>query len=128
MTPDKLAAVLAAHKRVAIVGPPRTGKSTLASQVKDRPVIATDDTKRHPWADQPGITIKRAEGHERCVIEGVQVARALRKGLQVDAIVVLDAPHETLNDGQRRMSKGHAKILADALAMNPGVVVYREGE
>src|SRR5262245_4436614 len=37
--------VLGKYSRVAIVGGPRTGKTTLSATVSDRPVIHTDDFK-----------------------------------------------------------------------------------
>jgi hypothetical protein len=122
-----LADILRTHRRIAIVGGPRTGKSTLAAQVRDRPVIATDDTKDHPWEDQPEIAKRRVEGHESFCLEGVQAARALRKGLEVDAIIVLTEPKEARSKGQRAMAAGQEKIIREALAMHPGVTVYREG-
>jgi hypothetical protein len=124
VTPEELAAILKQHKRVAIVGGPRTGKSTLANSVKGVPVVRTDDSKHLPWAEQPHAIIERTpEGP--VVVEGVQTARALRKGLSVDAIVVLETPHTPLTPGQKTMAKGHKTILEKALAMNPDVKVYR---
>lgn len=120
----ELPQILAQHKRVAIVGGPRTGKSTLAATVNDRPVMCTDDTQDQPWSEQPAIWLERAK-QDAFVIEGVQVARTLRKGLQVDAVIVLPDPLTTLSKGQWAMTKGHKKILAEALALNPGVPVYR---
>jgi polynucleotide 5'-kinase involved in rRNA processing len=38
MTPQEFQQVLASHKRIAIVGGPKTGKTTLAKTVTDRPV------------------------------------------------------------------------------------------
>lgn len=125
MTDPRLADILAQHDRVAIAGGPGTGKSTLAGTVDDRPVLHTDDTKALDWADQPAAIIARAHGHHRMVIEGVQVGRALRKGLAVDAIVILSEPQEARTKKQAAMAKGCDKILAEALALNPHVKIYR---
>lgn len=116
--------VLAKHGRVAIAGGPRTGKTTAARSVTDRPVIATDDTKDAPWTEQPELAKVRCCGRERFVIEGVQVGRALRKGLGVDAIVIMNAPKVPLTEGQERMRKGCDKILREAIKAHPGVPVY----
>ena len=117
-----------AHKRIAVVGGPLTGKTTVSREVTDRPVLSTDDTMDADWADQPEIAKRRVEGMDAFVLEGVQAARALRKGLEVDAIVVMETPKGERTKGQAAMAKGQEKIIADALAMNPGVVVYWEGE
>ena len=128
MTPAELDAILAKHARVAIVGAPRTGKTTLAATCTDREVIHTDDHKQAAWANQPAIIIGRTAGRERFVIEGVQTARALRKGLEVDAEIVLTEPKVEVTPGQKAMGKGHDKILREALRTAPGVTVYREGD
>jgi hypothetical protein len=121
----RLRQVLAQHKRVAIVGGPRTGKTTASLRVTDRPVIHTDGSMSKPWEDQPEL-IKQAVGdRERFVVEGVQTGRALRKGLEVDAVVIADQPKQPLTKGQRAMAKGCEKILNDYLASAPGVPVYR---
>lgn len=122
---DRLTEILRTHKRVAIVGGPKTGKTTLSQGVTDRPVLHTDDNMAQPWEDQPHIIIAQADGKESFVVEGVQAGRALRKGLEVDAVVVLNQPKVTRTEGQERMAKGCDKILRDWESQSPGVPVYR---
>lgn len=83
--------LLSRYDRIAICGGPRTGKTTVAEWcTKDRPLLHTDDLMHLPWADVPQAVIDQCSHHPRFVCEGVQTARALRKGLQVDAVLYLD--------------------------------------
>lgn len=50
---------------------------------------------------------------ERWVVEGVQVARALRKGLQVDAVVYLRGTTQVLTPGQESMRKAVHTVFCD---------------
>ena len=117
--------ILAKHKRVAIVGGPQVGKTTLASTVTDRPVHNNDTGKHIAWEDQPEYWKNRVFGQDSFVLEGVQAARALRKGLKVDAVVELTDPYKELSPGQKSMHKGHAKIFGDVVRDNPDLPVYR---
>ena len=125
MKRSELATVLAKHAKIAVAGGPRTGKTTLVRHVFDRPVFSTDDTMSQPWEDQPQIAIERVQDREKFVLEGVQVGRALRKGLKVDAVIVMEQPMVELSPHQASMAAGCRKILAEALEMNPDLVVYR---
>jgi len=106
-----LATALQAHGRIAIVGGPRSGKTTLAQLVIDRPVIHTDMFRHLPWGDVPGTIIRACAVQPRFVVEGVQIARALRAGLQVDAIIYLDDPKAELTKGQMAMQKAIATVF-----------------
>lgn len=117
--------ILKKHKRIAIVGGPQTGKTTLAKTVTDRPVHHNDNGKHIPWEDQPEYWKNQVFGQDAFVLEGVQAARALRKGLQVDAVIELDKPHVPLKPGQLAMSKGHVKIFGDVKAANPLLKIYK---
>ena len=107
---------------MAIAGGPRTGKTTLSLEAADRPVFHTDETKDRPWGDQPAIWMERLGTEPRFVVEGVQVARCLRKGLQVDAIVYLTVPHRALTPGQEAMHKGVGSVFSDYLGAARGIV------
>lgn len=107
--------VLREHARVAIVGGPRAGKSTIVGHITDREVIHTDSYNGEEWDALPGLLIDATQGKERFVIEGVHAARALRKGMQVDAIVFIDEPVVERNPGQAAMAKGIRTIFNDYL-------------
>jgi dephospho-CoA kinase len=107
-------AVLGNYNRIAIVGGPRAGKTTL-SRLTDRPVIHTDDYRDRSWEAVPHAVIADVldlQG-DRFIVEGVQVARALRKGLEVDVVLVLNEPLSELTPRQEGMRKGVMTVLAD---------------
>lgn len=117
--------VLSKHNRVAIVGGPQVGKTTLAKKVTDRPVFHNDDHKDAEWSEVPGRILSQTKDELSYVVEGVHVSRALRKGLEVDAIIHLQQPHVDLTPGQISMHKGQDTIMKEAFAMNPTIPVYR---
>jgi hypothetical protein len=86
--------VVAIYERIAIVAPPKHGKTTLAKALKERyeslNVIHCDEYISHSWTEQPLVIIEEVAKHKEWLIEGVQVARAMRKGLRPDAVVVLE--------------------------------------
>ncbi len=114
-------ALLQKHDRIAVVGGPQVGKSTLCRHcVKDRPLFGTDTYKREPWKDQPAFILGMCHGVRKFVVEGVQTARALRKGLDVDCIVYMtESKVEQRLPGQERMAKGVATIMRDFIAKTP---------
>lgn len=84
---------LSRYARIAVAGAPNTGKSKLVARVvTDRPIVETDTWKREPWDAQPELVIAACAQLDRFVVEGVQVPRALRKGLQVDCLLWLVKP------------------------------------
>lgn len=115
---DALAKLLDTFARIGIVGGPRTGKTMLGSQVLDRPVICTDQFRHVGWPDVPLAVIAHCDPIQSFVVEGVQVARALRAGLQVDAVLYLDTPQAEQTKAQRAMGKGIATVFADWRARN----------
>ncbi len=120
---DALAKLLDEYARIAIVGGPRTGKSVLADQVDDRPVIHTDAFSYLGWPDIPSAIITRCTPLGRFVVEGVQSARALRSGLVVDAVLYLDTPRMEQSKGHRGMSKGVATVFQEWRAANLSIHV-----
>ena len=115
---------LSAYNKVGICGGPKTGKTTLSGQINDRPVLHTDDAMDRPWADQPEIWIGATKELPRFCIEGVQVARAMRKGLQLDCLIVLCTPRMPLNKGQTALTKSVHRWLAEAAHLNPHLKVF----
>ena len=124
-----LEALLRDHARVAIVGAPRTGKTWLADHAEleaaraGRRVLYSDDFKHLAWADVPAAIIKACEMLPRFLLEGVQVARALRRGLEVDAVMYLDDPKAPQLVGQKIMGKGIATVFDEWRAARPTVHV-----
>lgn len=129
--PDRaawFASVLAKHARVAIAGGPRTGKTSL-SRANDRPniharkTIHGDDYISDDWSANSAEIVRLCAPLPSFVVEGVQVPRALRKGLIVDAVIWLDKPHVPLTKAQQAMAKGVATVFAEWRAANPSVPV-----
>lgn len=108
-----LAELLATYPRIAIGGVPKAGKTTLAGLVADREIVHTDLWKLRPWAEQPDCIIGACMVEPRFLVEGVQVGRALRKGLTVDAVVWMGTPLQRLEPQQTAMAKGALTIWND---------------
>ena len=101
---DWLEECLAKYKRIAITGGPRTGKTTLAGRIADRPIVHTDDYKHLDWSECSRYVCALVnEMKGPLVVEGVRVPHALRKGMLVDAVIWLDQPLMALTRGQRAM-------------------------
>ena len=111
--------LLQKYPRIAIAGAPRTGKTTLSQRGDGRPVIGTDKYKPLPWGDVPLAMIRDVAGFHAYTVEGVQVARALRKGLPADAVVYLRNPVVEQSAGQESMGKGIRTVMLDWLAKTP---------
>jgi adenylate kinase family enzyme len=110
--------------RIAVAGPPRTGKTTLAQRIAAKSgsrLISTDAFMALGWEAQPDAIASAVHGLNRFVVEGIQVGRALRKGLlDVDVVLWLDVPRVALSDRQRATTKGCGKIFRDWLESNAG--------
>lgn len=125
---DWFEAVLAAHrgKRIAIAGGPRTGKTTLSQRVTDRPVYHGDDHIALGWSqasDELARQVNASVGP--LLVEGVQVPRALRKGMAVDVVIWLERPYTPQTPDQAIMAKGCRTVFDEWRASNPTVpVVY----
>jgi GTPase SAR1 family protein len=111
--------------RICITGGPRTGKTTLATQLcateYDR-VRHTDDLiGRHDWSAASAEVATWLDEPGPWIIEGVSVSRALRKWREghpgdpppVDRVIYLETPHEPLSKGQSAMAKGVATVHAE---------------
>ena len=110
--------------RVAVVGGPRTGKTTAARALADAhalPLRHADDLIPLGWSrasEQLAHEIRLSDGG---IFEGVAIARALRKlleldpGQPLDAVVRLREPYAELTPGQAAMSAGHDRVLEEIL-------------
>jgi hypothetical protein len=119
MMEEVLSQLLLDHSRVAIAGGPGSGKTTLASLVECRRVVHTDDWLHVGWSEVPGCVIDSLVGEDRFVVEGVQVPRVLRKGLEVDVIVWLGGSWSELTSGQRAIGAGSRTVLDGWLSGQP---------
>jgi hypothetical protein len=116
--------ILARHARVAICGGPRTGKTTLSRLATDRKAVHSDDFINMGWSEASTHLVFTLNKHGApFVVEGVAVARALRKGLRVDCAVWLDAERVPLSSGQQTMSKAVRTVFNEWRAQRPDVEV-----
>jgi hypothetical protein len=113
-----LTELLDRYRRIAVTGGPNSGKTTgVAARVTDRTVIHTDDWKHLGYSPEvPFLIIDACKAHSSFLVEGVQAARALRKGLEVDAAVWMLSPLLDLTPEQERQRRGTQTIWADVLA------------
>ena len=113
---------------IGICGGPGTGKATLASRVHAKVggvVVHTDEFKKLPWGDQPSAIIAVVRANPQVtIVEGVTVARAVRKGLVVDALIALMTTLVPINKGQQTMTRGLMTILQDVRHI-PFVDIYQ---
>lgn len=108
-----------ALRKIAIVGPPRAGKTTYAVErgaLLGLDVHHADDLIDLGWSEASAELAKRMTAARSGVFEGVAVVRALRKmlaaypGKPVDRVYLLSQPHVQLTAAQQRMATGHATI------------------
>lgn len=115
-------------RKLAIVGGPNAGKTTFAVSLEFpefyRPVFCTDIFMHLPWKDQPAAIIKYLADLDAFVIEGVQTARALRKGLEVDMVVFIRGTRIPLNSRQEIMRKTVVKVFDDWSETNTKVPTF----
>lgn len=112
----RFAGLLKRFDRIVITGPSGCGKSTLADEVRvdDRPILRSDDFKQHSWEEVPwAIITAAAKAGPSWTFEGVMGARALRKGLQCDAVVYLDKPRRPQLPGQVAQGKGIMTVFRE---------------
>lgn len=112
---DPLAGALVKYYKIAIVGGPKCGKTTAVKDISGmcgtRAIIHTDEFKDLPWAEQPYAIIQTVANLPAFIVEGVQVARALRRGLKVDFVYAMFNPKVELTTRQAGMLKGIRNIF-----------------
>jgi hypothetical protein len=108
--------------RVAICGPARTGKTTLASTVTDgREVVHTDDfIGILPKTGGGAIIAESLADKTAFVLEGVKAGNALRAGLEVDAVIWLSEPKAEWQPGHSVQAKGCRTVFDEWLAADGG--------
>lgn len=116
------------YDKVAIIGGPKCGKTTLAKTVKDRTVYHADSLiDKLGWSDISAEIAREVNAHEgKLVVEGTAVVRALRKGAKVDAVIMLEQPKVEQTKGQAAMQKAVKTIFREWRASNPNVPIFCE--
>jgi len=92
--------------RIALVGGPKTGKTTLAKLIAHPNTYHTDELKHLPWHSQATAWLEELSNVDSFLVEGVTVARMLRKGLEVDVVVYLQEAKVQRTAKQEALAKG----------------------
>lgn len=112
---------------MALSGVVKSGKSLLLDSIVPPPrfMFHTDDLQRLglKFEDYPGYVIKRLEEFPCFLVVGMQVPRILRKGLEVDCLLWLDAPLHPLTPKQLGFSRGARTIMHKWRREHPQVPV-----
>jgi dephospho-CoA kinase len=107
--------------RIAIIGWPGTGKTTLGKQLAEQlgvPYRSTDEVKDLGWSES-SLEVSKWFDQPNWVIEGVALPRALRKWSAnnpgqpppVDKIIHLKTQYRELEKGAISMGKGIDTVL-----------------
>lgn len=112
------------YARVAVTGGPKAGKTTLCERVRDRRVLHGDDYMHLGWSESSEALAKAVnELAGPLVVEGVQVPRALRKGMRVDVVIWLDETFGGYVRGHATMREGCMTVLRQWRAANQNIPV-----
>lgn len=122
--------------RIAIIGSPRAGKTTLAyelSRSSGLPILHCDELIGLGWSGASDEMAKLLTCSPNVIAEGMGVVRALRKMLEasvappVERCIVLERQRVPLSRGQLAMQAGAATILRsiEQELLRRGVVVER---
>lgn len=120
-------------KKIAIAGRPGVGKTTLAKKLAEQMGLRlyhTDDLIGVvPFKDANDAMIKQLSDKESFIVEGVQVARMLRKGhrdqtFKPDKLIIVDSDQPVENRHKGLASLNHDPIEQWVLA-NPDVEIER---
>lgn len=117
--------ILKQYSRIAIVGGPKSGKTTLSRWAQHtHKIIHTDAYMNREWSAASAAVADDANRTQgKIVVEGVAVPRALRKGMCVDVVVLLEGSIVPLLDGQSRMAKSVETVLNEWRQAHPDVPV-----
>lgn len=123
--------------RIVVVGGPRTGKTTYATELakklgvhlastgkrteQEGGLVSTDNyMKRGTWKEVPDLIINDLRNRDSFVLEGTQAARVLRRWYKqnpdepkLDKVLVFGRPWVQRTPGQIGMAKGVQTVLTD---------------
>lgn len=112
--------------RLCITGAPKTGKTTYAQRFPS--VRHTDDVISLGWGNDSAEVATWLDAPGPWTIEGVAVARALRKWMEAhdgkpcDKVIYLDTPRAPQTPQQEAMGKGVLTVMSEILPE-----LYRRG-
>lgn len=113
---------IAVEVRIAIIGPPRAGKTTLAEELgrsRGLPILHADDLIPLGWSAASAEIARVLHTTSHLIVEGVSVVRALRKALAAcscrpcERCIILEQPRSRLSRGQLAMARGCESILRE---------------
>lgn len=109
-------------ERICIAGGPRTGKTTMAKRLNPMARSTDDLNATMDWSDQSAEVATWFDNPGPWVVEGVTVARALRKwlvnnphGKPCDRVIWLESPKVQLTPKQDTMRKGVVTVWTEIL-------------
>lgn len=91
------------YQRIGLVGPHCSAKSLVSLKVTDRKVVHTDDYMDMEWGEDSKQVVVDHNDDQPLFIEGCKLPNAIRKGLRLDALVIIDASLKS----QSEMKQGH---------------------
>lgn len=109
--------------KIAIAGVPKAGKTTVAKILaEDVEVRSTDDLIDLGWSEASQKASEMFDEDASFIMEGVAVARALRKWLKanpegrpVDKVMWMGTPKVETTKGQNAMGKGVETVMREIL-------------
>lgn len=127
---DVIREAMREHRVVALAGGPNTGKTTVASQIleanPDTVLIHGDDYLELGWSASSQALRDAANAETgNLLIEGVQVPRAIRKGMDVGCLIVLTKVHEYNTKRQAALAKGMHTVITE-LSQNKALMKTME--